>query len=456
MTPLSKIISEAEPRLQKQLEEIKNAASLHLIIIAALQLGRMLMVMLVEEVLADRAKQKTLWPNCPKCGLRLESKGLIGRQIESILGTIRWKRRVGRCPKGCHIGQVVPLDEELAIEANQETSLELKKAGTILAVFVPYEIAANLLKQLLGISVSSTSIWQWVQDKGKQAMTQLDKELEQMKKGINPEQEHIDENIAELPIVIGSDGVMVPFRPNGGDPKGKTSWREIKVGIIARVEKCINKVGKVVHRLRQRRLVAVLGSVDDLKPRLEIEAHRQGVKQAKVVVWLSDGARGLWRVFSESFINYGIGILDFYHAAQNLWSAASAYLDGRTSQAREWFNSFRHRLRYGDQDGVLADIASALQIDGLPKSARNRLSKLYDYLYKHKEHIQYGRFKELDLPIGSGLVESACKWLIQQRFKGVGMRWGEDGFNHLLHLRLAWVNGRFDSFFPAHNASPNL
>ncbi len=53
------------------------------------------------------------------------------------------------------------------------------------------------------------------------------------------------------------------------------------------------------------------------------------------------------------------------------------------------------------------------------------------------------------------LVESACKWLIQQRFKGVGMRWSEAGFNHLLHLRLAWVNQRFDSFFPDMEPSPN-
>jgi hypothetical protein len=33
------------------------------------------------------------------------------------------------------------------------------------------------------------------------------------------------------------------------------------------------------------------------------------------------------------------------------------------------------------------------------------------------------------------------------RFKGVGMRWSESGFNHLLHLRLAWANERFDSLF---------
>jgi hypothetical protein len=59
--------------------------------------------------------------------------------------------------------------------------------------------------------------------------------------------------------------------------------------------------------------------------------------------------------------------------------------------------------------------------------------------------MHYEASKALGLPLGSGMVESACTWLIQQRFKGVGMRWGEDGFNHLLHLRLAWVNGRFEA-----------
>ena len=53
----------------------------------------------------------------------------------------------------------------------------------------------------------------------------------------------------------------------------------------------------------------------------------------------------------------------------------------------------------------------------------------------------------MDLPIGSGMVESACTWLIQQRFKGAGMRRSEEGFNHLLHLRLAWVNGSCEALF---------
>lgn len=84
------------------------------------------------------------------------------------------------------------------------------------------------------------------------------------------------------------------------------------------------------------------------------------------------------------------------------------------------------------------------------------LQQVRDYLKIHLKHMQYRRFKKLGLPIGSGMVESACKWLIQQRFKGTGMRWSEDGFNHLLHLRLAWVNQRFDPLFADDSLAPTL
>ena len=88
-----------------------------------------------------------------------------------------------------------------------------------------------------------------------------------------------------------------------------------------------------------------------------------------------------------------------------------------------------------------------LSVEGLPATAQDTLRTVYAYLERHREHIDYAKYKELEFPLGSGMVESACKWLIQQRFKGVGMRWSEDGFIHLLHLRLAWVNGRIEALF---------
>jgi hypothetical protein len=240
---------------------------------------------------------------------------------------------------------------------------------------------------------------------------------------------------------------MVPFRPNSGQPKGRAVWREIKVGILARLGKRVTKKGKTVTQLLRRRLVAVRGDIDDFRPLLWIESVRQGILTAKTVVWLSDGGKGFWRLFRERFETHTQGILDFYHAAQNLWKGAKAWLDGRTKQSRQWFVEMRHKLRHGKSDEVLATIKSLLDLKDLSDSTRKTLTNLYNYLDAHRDHIDYARFKKLGLPIGSGLVESACKWLIQQRFKGVGMRWSEDGFDHLLYLRLAWVNERFDDLF---------
>lgn len=171
------------------------------------------------------------------------------------------------------------------------------------------------------------------------------------------------------------------------------------------------------------------------------------------MVWISDGAAGLWGLYGTHLTDHAHGVLDFYHAAQNLWRGAAAWLGGRSRQARQWFQTLRHRLRHGQSDAVLDELQTVLDLPDLPSATRKTLTRLYGYLDKHRDHMNYDQLKDMGLPIGSGLVESACKWLIQQRFKGVGMRWGEASFTHLLLIRLAWVNGRFNACFPA---SPKL
>jgi len=433
---------------------MRNATSLALLTLTALQLGRAVAAKVMEEILNERGQAPDKGGICPQCGKKLESNGLKPRTVLTLLGLVHWRRRVRGCPEGCKIGQIVPSDEALGLQPHQRTSWEVKWLACALAVFVPFEIAAVLLGMLTGVQVSSKSIWLWVQASGHEAMERLNAQLEALSNGNTPDEEEMEAGIKVLPLLIGVDGVMAPFRPEGGMPEGKTVWREVKVGVLARLGHRITKKGKKVTEMKQRRLVAVLGDIDALSPRLWLEALQQGILSAPKVVFLSDGARGFWRLFDERFVKYAQGILDFYHAAQNLWKGAKVWLDGRTKQARTWFSKARRQLRRGQVDKVFEDIEAALALEGLPTSAHQALTKLYNYLDKHRDHIDYAKFKELGLPIGSGIVESACKWLIQQRFKGVGMRWSEDGFNHLLHLRLAWVNGRFDDLF-ALAAPPN-
>jgi len=456
MSCLLDTIGETNPDWQTMVDELEKAIPLSLLIMAAWQLARVLAVRLVEETLAQRAQIKTEWELCAKCGKRLQSKGFKPRQINSIIGDIKWERRLGRCSNKCVIGQVAPFDTELGLASNQKSDSGLQQVACLVAIFVPFETAAMLLKQLTGTDVSGQAIWEWVQSVGQRMMKSLEVELEALAIGKLPETETISAELAVQTLLMGADGVMVPFRPQTKTAEGKTKWREVKVAIFARLGKVRTRTGKLIPRLHRHRVVAVLGDIDDLSERMWLESLKQGIKEAPQVVWLSDGARGLWRLFDERFQPYATGVLDFYHAAQNVWSGLKVWLDGRTISCQDWFTNARHRLRHGQSDDVLVDIKAASALPGLSESAQQSLTKLYNYLDKHRNHIQYDKLKEMGFPIGSGLVESTCKWLIQQRFKGVGMRWSEDGFNHLLHLRVAWVNGRFDSFFPASTPSPKL
>lgn len=324
----------------------------------------------------------------------------------------------------------------------------MKYKACSLAIFTPYQTSSKLLHLTSGVKVSNQSIWNWVQDKGKKAIDGLNQQLQRLDESQYPELESLDESLSKLPLVIGADGVTAPFRPVKENPSGKVVWKEVKVAVVTRIEQRLNSKGKSITQLKQRRLVAVLGSLEKLRPRLWLESLRQGVLQALKVVWISDGARGLWNLFAFCFSSFAIGILDFYHAAENLWKAASAWLDGRTNKAKIWFKQARHQLRRGELDIVLLSLTKALISEELSDSARKAITNLYQYLDSHREHTHYAIFKDFCyFPIGSGMVESSCKWLVTQRFKCSGMRWSEDGFQNLLQLRVDWVNGRFDSHF---------
>jgi hypothetical protein len=433
---LSDILCDYDPQLQEPLARLREAPSLALRVLVAWEVLRWLAIRLVEEDLTLRAQQPEVWPVCGCCGRRLQSKGFRERMLRTLFGMIRWRRRVGRCPNGCPGSSVAPLDQALGVLAHQRTGVEVQWMGCLLAVFVPYGTACGLLQQLTGVPLAAGTLWRWVQQVGQRVLAQLEDELQGLAAGALPAGELIAAELEGMPWVIGADGVMVPFRPHPGTPKGKTRWREIKVAILARLGERLTRQGQRVTRLCQRRLVAVLGPIDELSPRLWLEAVRQQVFTAVRVVWLSEGGPGFWSVFQRCFKTLGAtAILDFYHAAQNLYKGAAAWLDGRTRTCRGWFVNLRHRLRHGHEAQVLAELAALVEVRSLPESARETLAKVYNYLKIHEEHIQYEHFKAVGLPIGSGLVESACKWLIQQRFKGVGMRWSEPGFNHLLHLR---------------------
>ena len=58
--------------------------------------------------------------------------------------------------------------------------------------------------------------------------------------------------------------------------------------------------------------------------------------------------------------------------------------------------------------------------------------------------MRYKYFKELGYPIGSGVIEGACKHLVQLRMKRSGMKWTIDRANAVLQLRCQKLNNRWN------------
>lgn len=204
-----------DSRWLPNLEALKKSESLTAMVWAAWLLGMSLATFFVEQELAVRAVLPTKWPTCPKCPRRLRSKGRRSRQIQTLVGRVHWKRRVGRCPNGCKGTQAAPLDEALGISPHQQTSLELVQLGCLLAVFVPFHTVTVLLQRLTGVQLNQQTIWSWVQSAGAVAMRQLQQEMLQLAAGIEPSPEPLLPKMAQMPLVIGADGAPIKLDKTG-------------------------------------------------------------------------------------------------------------------------------------------------------------------------------------------------------------------------------------------------
>ena len=154
MLCLADIIRDHEPSLQPLLRAVEEASTLTAMLVAVWPLARVLALQVVAAVLKERAGHPTSWPPCPVCGTRLESKGFVERHVTSLFGRLQWRRRVGRCPRGCPLPTVAPLDADLDLAPHQRSSGELQALGCALAVFVPFAPA----RQSLALHVVPSSL----------------------------------------------------------------------------------------------------------------------------------------------------------------------------------------------------------------------------------------------------------------------------------------------------------
>ncbi len=84
------------------------------------------------------------------------------------------------------------------------------------------------------------------------------------------------------------------------------------------------------------------------------------------------------------------------------------------SDQLKWFERWRHALRHGQHRTVLAMPTALVNTDLLAEKSLNTLIQVQAHFQRHRSHVRYQHFEQQQIPLGSGIVESACKWLIQR------------------------------------------
>ena len=164
-------------------------------------------------------------------------------------------------------------------------------------------------------------------------------------------------------------------------------------------------------------------------------------------VCLGDGAQWNWDFCATQYPE-AVWVLDFYHAATHLHTAAEAIFD-QSLEAEAYYERWRTTL-LEDADGVASLLRSLLYYRNQPAlsaSARRALDTELNYFRQHVELMQYADFRAAGLPIGSGVTEAGCKELIKARFCRSGMHWKRASGAPILQLRAIKLSQHWNSFW---------
>ena len=232
-------------------------------------------------------------------------------------------------------------------------------------------------------------------------------------------------------LVLSVDGAMVPLVHG--------QWTEVRTLAIGEVQPPEpTPDGPVGHTTNLSYFSRRIDSTT-FGELATLELHRRGLEAARQVGAVVDGA-----VWCQSFVDLhypeAVRVLDFAHAAEYLATIAHAPgVDGPLLSATEHTN-LRHALKHDGPEAVLPRLREVVA----NQTGNDGLSTALAYLEARVEQMQYPQFVAAGWPIGSGMVESANKLVVEDRLKGAGMHWADQNVNPLLALRNAVCNDRWE------------
>jgi hypothetical protein len=255
-----------------------------------------------------------------------------------------------------------------------------------------------------------------------------------------------------------------PHHRRGKGQKANTK-RMAAVGAVYTIEPFVRTTDEVIDELQrtkaaqrrpgpqQKRLRAdlLLGKVS-LFLWLADELCRRNPEGTKPVVFLSDGERAL-QDRQREYLPEGVTcILDLLHVMERLWKVAWCLFEEGTqkAQAEQWVEDRLRMLLDGKVGYVIGGLRQTLTKRKLKGTRRKTMREVIGYFDGNRSRMCYDEYLAAGYPIGSGVIEGACRHLVKDRLERAGMRWIPDGAQAMLDLRATYLNGEWDAFWSYH------
>lgn len=295
------------------------------------------------------------------------------------------------------------------------------------------------------IIYSQEPIWRHTRDFTSIALYQRQEALKSINQTIKISQKSSFEGKI---VVIGLDGGRLRIRidkESNTQKKHKkytTNQCEAKIFVVYVTDKKGNKSTKEEFIYE-----GTILPIDYMLALLRFRLKEMNIARAESLVFIGDGSSWIWKRIPWICADLELGklpvfeIVDFFHVVGKFTKPAKLGLQTDT-QRKKWLRQLRKFLK----EGKIDEIIKALKLLDRSQDTADDIRKTIEYIRTHRERMQYAEFEAKGFPIGSGVIESAVRRIVNLRLKGTGIFWRPETAEGLLYLRCQIKGGHWIPF----------
>jgi hypothetical protein len=233
-------------------------------------------------------------------------------------------------------------------------------------------------------------------------------------------------------IIAEADGTMICTVPPG-PRKGKRprQWQEMRLVAAQAKDSHTTVYG------------ATFGSVQETGRRWGHVTRAVGWGLNSRIHTVGDGAEWIQLQSREVFGEQARFLCDFFHVSEYLGAAAPVC---RPAQPDQWRRTQQQRLKRGAVPKVMEALAQHLEAEAT-SDEEAPVRQGHRYLHHRLDALDYPGALALGLPIGSGLIESGHRHVLQARLKKAGTAWLPEHADQIAHLRVLRANDQWLSLW---------